>query len=61
MPHWEKKTTALIHGMPVLKSGIVTTCRKNLVEPQMELVYGSVSGKSFNWEDRMALTMKTKL
>ncbi|HBE2226370.1 TPA: pertactin family autotransporter, partial [Escherichia coli] len=31
------------------------------VEPQMELVYGSVSGKSFNWEDRgMALTMKDK-
>ncbi|EHX1633873.1 TPA: autotransporter outer membrane beta-barrel domain-containing protein, partial [Escherichia coli] len=31
------------------------------VEPQMELVYGSVSGKSFNWEDRgMALSMKDK-
>ncbi|HEL8550880.1 TPA: autotransporter outer membrane beta-barrel domain-containing protein [Escherichia coli] len=31
------------------------------VEPQMELVYGSVSGKSFSWEDRgMALSMKDK-
>ncbi|HAK0597836.1 TPA: S6 family peptidase [Salmonella enterica subsp. enterica serovar Singapore] len=31
------------------------------VEPQMELVYGSVSGKSFNWEDRgMELSMKDK-
>lgn len=31
------------------------------VEPQMELVYGSVSGKSFHWEDRgMALSMKDK-
>ncbi|EIQ4656393.1 TPA: autotransporter outer membrane beta-barrel domain-containing protein [Escherichia coli] len=31
------------------------------VEPQMELVYGSVSGKSFNWEDRgMVLSMKDK-
>nr|AAC44731.1 EspC [Escherichia coli] len=31
------------------------------VEPQMELVYGSVSGKSFIWEDRgMALSMKDK-
>lgn len=31
------------------------------MEPQIELVYGSVSGKSFNWEDRgMALSMKNK-
>ncbi|ECA7614538.1 autotransporter outer membrane beta-barrel domain-containing protein, partial [Salmonella enterica subsp. enterica serovar Stanley] len=31
------------------------------VEPQMELVYGSVSGKYFNWEDRgMELSMKDK-
>ncbi|EMF2188602.1 pertactin family autotransporter, partial [Escherichia coli] len=31
------------------------------VEPQMELAYGSVSGKSFSWEDRgMALSMKDK-
>ena len=31
------------------------------VEPQMELVYGSVSGKSFNWKDQgMQLSMKDK-
>lgn len=31
------------------------------IEPQVELVYGSVSGKSFNWEDHgMELSMKNK-
>lgn len=35
--------------------------KKAWVEPQMELVYGAVSGKSFKWEDRgMELGMKDK-
>ncbi|HCR6293376.1 TPA: autotransporter outer membrane beta-barrel domain-containing protein, partial [Shigella flexneri] len=35
--------------------------KESWVEPQIELVYGSVSGKAFSWEDRgMALSMKDK-
>ena len=35
--------------------------KQSWVEPQIELVYGSVSGKSFNWEDQgMMLNMKNQ-